>query len=167
MRHHRRADDADRKVEQFRVGEDALIRHQAAGERRAIGRRHQEDDAETGGDHDDKADHHRFQAAQPLVLQVQDQDRVGAREQHSRNERQPEQQVQRHGDADQLGKVAGHDAELGEQPERQRNRLRVVLAAAGSEILAAADAEPGREDLQRHRHQAREQYHREQQVAVT
>jgi hypothetical protein len=162
VRHDRGADDADREVEQLRVGEDALVGQQAARKRRALRRCHQQHDAEAGGNHRNQADHHGLQPAQALILQVEDEDRIGACEQHARDQRQAEQQVQRDRDADELGEIAGDDAQLGEQPQRERYRPRVLLPAAGREVAAAADAQARGEDLQGHRHQAREQHDRQQ-----
>ena len=101
----------------------------------------------------------------PRFCSVQQQQHVEAGEEHADGERDVEQQVERDRRADHLGEVAGGDRDLAEDPETDRDRPRVVVAAGLREIASGDDAELGREPLQQHRHEVREQDDAEQRVA--
>ena len=75
-----------------------------------------------------------------------------------------EQQVERDRRSDHLGEVARGDGDLAEHPEPDGDRPRIVVAARLREIASGDDAELGREPLQQHRHEVREQDDAEQRV---
>ena len=78
----------------------------------------------------------------------------------------PKSRLQRDGRADHLGEIAGGDGDLAEDPQHDRDRARVAVAARLREVAAAGDAEPRGERLQQDRHQVGDHDHAEQRVAV-
>ena len=101
------------------------------------------------------------------LLEVEHQQDVGRRQAHPPHQRQTEKQIEGDGRADHLREIAGRDRELAEQPQDDRRRPRIVIAARLSEIPPAGDAEPQGERLQQDRHQVRQHDHAEQRVAVS
>ena len=65
-----------------------------------------------------------------------------------------------------LGEVAGGDGDLAEDPQDDRDRPRVAVAAGLREVASAGDAEARGERLQQDRHQVRDHDDAEQRVAV-
>ena len=91
---------------------------------------------------------------------------VERREADAPDQRQAEEQVERDGRADDLGQIARRDRDLAEDPQHDRDRLRVAVAAGLREVASAGDAEAHGERLQQDRHQVRDQDDAEQRVAV-
>ena len=165
MGHHRRAEDADRDVEHLPVAEDLGVRHEAGGDGGHVGLREPDLDRERARDQDDQRDDERFDVAEAVLLQEEDDEHVERREAHAPDERQAEEQVEGDGGADDLGEVAGGDGDLAEQPEHDRRRPGVVVAAGLGEIAAAGDAEADGERLQQDRHQVGDHDDAEERVA--
>ena len=112
------------------------------------------------------SDDQRLDVAEPRLLQVEHEQHVERRQADAPHQRQAEQQIQRDGRADHLGQIAGRDRDLAQQPQHDRRRARVVIAAGLRQIAAAGDAEPRGQRLQQDRHQVRQHDHAEQRVAV-
>ena len=166
MRHHGRADDADRDVEHLRIGDDLGRGQEAAEQRDATGGAAAaiwiaKQVAMTIRSAMMKASRKR----KPAIHQEKQQERVERRDQRAADQRNAEEQLQRDGRADHLGQVAGDDRRLAGEPEHQIDRPRVVVAAGLREIAAGDDAEPRGERLQQDRHQVRQQDDGEQRVA--
>ena len=127
------------------------------------GQRQLDDEAEP--DHDHQRHHQRLELAKAARLQCEDQQHFDAGQGDAEGKVEAEQQLERDRRADQLGKVAGDDGELAEQPEEHPGRGAVALAAGLREIEAGDDAEPRRQALQEHRHEVGEHDDGEQPVA--
>ena len=112
------------------------------------------------------SDDERFDVPELILLQVEHEQHVERGQADAPHQRQAEQQVQRDGRADHLGEIARGNRDLAEQPQHDRRRARVVIAAGLREIAAAGDAEPQRQRLQQDRHQVRQHDHAQQRVAV-
>ena len=120
VRHHRRAEDADRDVEHVRVAQDLGARDEADRDRRQVGPRQPELDRERPGDQHDQRDDERLDVAEAAVLQEQHDQHVERREADAPDQRQAEQQVERDGRADHFGEIAGGDRDLAEDPQHDR-----------------------------------------------
>ncbi len=165
MRHHRRADDADRDVEHLRIGEDLALRHEAVqdfGDRRC-GRYDLNPEADR--DHHQQRDDEGLEETETAVHQDEQQERIERREQRAADQRDAEQELQRDRGADDLGEIAGDDRRLAGQPQQEVHRRRIGGAAGLREVAVGDDAEPCRQRLQQDRHQIREQDDGEQRVA--
>ena len=117
---------------------------------------------------DDDADQDRdpgLEAAEAVLLQGEDREGAGAGDDPGGEERDPEQQVEAEGGADDLGDVAGHRDDLRLQPEADRGAGAEALAAELGEVAAGGDAELGRLRLDQHRDEVGGQDDPEQQVA--
>ncbi len=112
MRHHGRADDADRDIEHGRVADDACLRDEAAQHLAQDRPREDELSDETGGDHQQQADDEGFQAPAALLQQAEDDQGADGRDADAPAERDAEQQMQRDGGTQQLGEIAGDDGKL-------------------------------------------------------
>ena len=99
------------------------------------------------------------------MLQEQNDDHVERRQRHAPGERQAEQQVQRDGRAHDLGEIARRDRDLAQNPQDDRRRTRIAVAARLREVAPAGDPEPRRERLQQDRHEVGQHDHAEQRVA--
>ena len=66
------------------------------------------------------SDDQRFDVAEPVLLQVEDEQHVERRQAHAPDQRQAEQQVERDRRADDLRQIAGGDRDLAEQPQHER-----------------------------------------------
>ena len=166
VRHHRRAEDADGDVEHLAVGDDVRGRHEALRPRRRrrarartiSNRKHRPTDAMSVMTSASRTRTPRFCSASSSRTSKPVTSTPTA-------SGMMEQQVQRDRRADDLGQVARGDGDLAEDPERDGDRLRVVVAARLREIAAGDDAELRREALEEHRHDVREQHDAEQRVA--
>ena len=165
MRHHGRADDADRDVEHLGIGDDLGRRHKAAQHRRDRRRRGSDLDRKADRDHDQQRDDEGFEEAKALVHQQQQQEGVERGDQRAADQGNAEQQFQRDRGADHLGQIAGDDRRLAGEPQQEIDRPRIGGAAGLRQIAIGGDAEPRRQRLQQDRHQVRQQDHRQQRVA--
>ena len=164
VRHHGRADDADREQQRLRVGD--LRRHHVHGSRPPVDRRdeHLDQVAERNDAHhraDDELD-------RPEAVTLQHQQRVGedCGYDHAGEQRDVKQQRKTDGAAQEFGQVGRHRGDLADPPHSPDQRRRKVIAAHLREILAGHDAELGRKRLEQHRDQIGDQNHPEQGVAV-
>ncbi len=165
MRHHGRANDADRDVERSGVGDDLTRGNKAAEDGAGAWRGQYDLDRKADEDHDQQRDNEGFQRAEAALHQEQDEKCVRRRDERPDDQRNAEEQIERDRRADHLGEVAGNDRRLAGEPERNVDRARVMRPAGLSEIAIRGDAEPRRERLQQDRHQVREQDDGEQRVA--
>ena len=165
MRHHRRAEDADRDVEHLVIVQQRRVRQEAVQQRREMRMRPENLQRKTDADHQDEAGHERFDITEPAVLQEEHHEDIARREADAPDERQPEKKLQRDGRADHLGEVARADGDLAKHPQRDRDRPGVVIAAGLRQVTAGGDTEAGRERLEQHRHEAGKQHDAEQCVA--
>ena len=118
VRHHRRAEDADRDVEHVGVAQDLGARDEAERRRRpASGRASQSSTANDPAISDDQRDDQRLDVAEAAVLQEQHDQHVERGQADAPDQRQAEEQVERDGRADHFGQIAGGDRDLAEQPE--------------------------------------------------
>ncbi len=124
-------------------------------------------DGEGPGNPQNQQDDEDFDIPELELLEIEHQQDVGCRQAHPPHQRQPEKQIEGDGRADHLREIAGRDRELAEQPQDDRRRPRIVIAARLSEIPPAGDAEPQGERLQQDRHQVRQHDHAEERVAVS
>jgi hypothetical protein len=95
VRHDRRAKDADRDVELFRVREDGDGRHEARRHRAQVRARDDDLEEEAPGDRRDQDHDQRLQQPKAPVLQQQHQEDVERRDRDPPGERYPKQQIQR------------------------------------------------------------------------
>ena len=86
-----------------------------AAHRRVVGPRQPELNAERPGDGENQSDDQRFDVAEAVILQVQDDQHVGRREADAPDERQAEQQIERDRRAEHLGEIAGGNGDLAER----------------------------------------------------
>ncbi len=166
VRHHGRAEDADRDVEHVGVAQDLGARDEA--ERDAAQRRTGEPelDRERPGDQRDQRDDQRLDVAEAAVLQEQHDQHVEGGQADAPDQRQAEQQVEGDRRADDLRQIARRDRDLAQQPQDQDDRTGVAVAAGLGEIAPAGDAEPRRQRLQQDRHQVGDHDDAEEGVAV-
>ena len=127
--------------------------------------RHQHLDAEAHGDGGHERDDDGFGVAEALVLQHEQQQHVERGQADAHRHRDAEQQVEGQGAAQQLREVARDDRNFAEDPQRDRNRLRVVIAARLRQVAAGGDAQPHAQRLQQDGHQVGDEDHAEQRVA--
>ena len=152
MRHHRRAQDADREVQPRRIGDEAGVRREPRQHRLRIGARQQQLDTEARRDGGDQHDHECLQPPEAAPLEREDQQHVERGHEDSGDQRQPEQQLEPDRGADHLGQVAGDNGDLAQQPQRQRDRAGVGVAARGGEVAAGGAAQPRGQRLEHDRH---------------
>ena len=117
----------------------------------------------------DDADHAADdQLDRPEAEAFEHQDAVGhdRGDDHPGEQRHLKQQGEPDGAAEELGEIGRHGGDLADDPHRQHDRPRKLLAAHFGEVAAGDDAELGRERLEQHRDQIGEQHHPEQAVAV-
>ncbi len=164
VRHHRRAEDAHRDVEHLRVLDDPAARQEAARDPRDVGPRLEDLEEEAHARGGDEGDDERLEEPEALVLQEQDDEHVERRDRDAEREGDAEEEIERDRGPDHLGEVAGGDGQLAEDPERERDGLRVVVAARLGEVAAGDDAELGGEPLEEHRHQVGDENDAEQRV---
>ena len=121
---------------------------------------------EAAGDAENQQHDERFDVPELILLHVEHEQHVERRQADTPHQRQAEQQIERDGRADHLGQIAGRNRNLTQQPQHDRRRTRIVIAAGLGEIAPAGDPEPQRERLQQDRHQVRQHDHAQQRVAV-
>ena len=165
MRHHGRADDADRDIEHGRVGDDARLRDEAAQDLAQHRLGENELGHEAAGDHQQQSDDEGFEVACPILQQAQDHQGADRSDGDAPAERNAEQQLQGDRGAQQLRQVAGDDGELAQRPQRDGDPRREMLAAQLREVAPGGDAELGAEILQQHGHHAGQQHDRQQRIA--
>ena len=163
MRHHGRAEDAERH--QQRRGIRNRRRHRPQSHRAPVGLGEKDRVDEAQGDRRDQRHHHRLDLAEAEVDEQQQQQHVEPGDKHAPHQRQPKQQVERHRRADHLGQIAGDDRDLAQQPQRHRDGPRIIVAARLREVAPRHDAEPSAQDLQEDRHQVRREDDPQQTVA--
>ena len=166
VRHHGGAENTDRDVEHVRVARDLGLRNESAKDAEQIRLGEPQLHAEAAGDAYDQQHDEDFDVPESKLLQIEHEQHVQGRQAHAPHQRQMEQEIQGDGRADDLGEIARRNRELTEQPQHNRRRARVVIAACLGEVAAAGDAEPERERLQQDRHQVRQHDHAQQRVAV-
>ena len=127
VRHDGGTEDADGEVEHRRIGDDLGARHQPVehGGERWLRQRQLDDEAEA--DHDHQRHHQRLELAKAARLQGEHQQHFDAGQGDAEGKVEAEQQLERDRRADQLGKVAGDDGELAQQPEEHPGRGAVAL----------------------------------------
>ena len=108
---------------------------------------------------------HGLEPAEPLLLQAEDRERAGAGEQAGREQRDPEEQVEAQGGADDLGDVAGGGDDLRLDPEADRGPPGERVPAGLGQVPAGRDPELRRLGLDDHRDQVGAEHDPEQQVA--
>ena len=161
VRHHRRAQDADRHIQALA----AQARHQARRHLRDRRLRQQDLHEKTAADHRDQREHERLERADAQALQPQQQQRVGRGDHDAQQQRHAEQQVQPDGRPQHLRQVAGGDGDLAKHIQRIGHRPRIGFAARLRQVAPPHDAQPRAQRLQQDRHQVRHHQHPQQLVA--
>ena len=165
VRHHGRAEDAEREIEHVRIGDDLGGRREAADHRAPFRIGHRDLDRKAQRDDAEQRDDEGLDPAEAEVLHPQDEEHVERGDQHADLERNAEQQIEPDRGADHLGEIGGADRDLGQHPQRPRHRARKCVAAGLRQIAAGADAEPRAQRLQQDRHQVGQQRDGQQRVA--
>ena len=160
MRHHGSTENADGDEQAGSIQPG----HQASKHQTPVRPRQQDIQQQAAADGQDQGAHHRFQFANAVMLQYQNQHHVECRHQHARNQRYTEQQVQGNRTAQQFGQIAGDDRDLAQQPQRHCHRPRVVGTAGLCQVQAPGDTEPNRKGLKQHGDQIGGQQHPQQLV---
>ena len=165
MRHHGRADNAERQIKHLAVMQNRGGRRESPehGAPVRIGQR--DLDRKAGGDHAEHRDHESLDPAEAERLQRQDQEHIRGGDDHADLERNMKQQVEPDRGADHLGQISRGDRDLRRQPQRPRDPARKRIAAGLRKVTAGADTKPRTKRLQHDRHQIRE--HRDRQQRVT
>jgi hypothetical protein len=106
-------------------------------------------DAERHGHRGHERCEERLELAHAKALEVEQEERVDARDENARPERRRaiREQLDRDRRPDDLLDVAADDRDLGHEPERDAGNHRVHLAAVLCEVLVRDDAEAHREQL--------------------
>ena len=153
VRHHRRAEDADGDVEHLAVPQNFCARDEPEGERAEsrLGEPHL--DREGPRDEDDQGNDQRLDVAEAAVLQKKDHQHIERGQAHPPYERESQEQVQRDRRAQHFGEVAGRDRDFAQDPEEERGRARIAVAAGLGEVASAGDAEARGQGLKQNRHQ--------------
>ncbi len=165
MRHHRRAEDAEREVEHLRIADDLGRRRETANHLSPIGIGERDLDRKAQRDHAEQRDHQSLDPAESELLQIEDQEDVERRDDDAELERNAEDQVEPDRRADHLGDVGGDDRDLGQEPQDEGNRLRIGGAAGLGEVAAGGDGKAGAQRLQHDRHDIGDQRDDEERVA--
>ena len=165
VRHHGGPENADRDVEHLRVGEDLRGRDESPRHGAHVRLRDEQFEQEAPAHDRDERDHERLEHAEALVLQVQHDQHVDGGDRDAHGERDPKEQIEGDRGADHLGEVAGGDGDFAQHPEAKGDGRRIVIATGLREITTGHDTKLGGESLQEHRHQVRQQDHRQQGVA--
>ncbi len=169
VRHHRRADDADRHVKRFAAAEYKGRGTPERGEQPlddfSPARLRQQDlDQEAEPDRADQEHDKRLGLADPQTLDRQEQKRVEAGNDESDDRIDAEQQIEPDHGADDFRQVAGRHGDFAENPQGDRKGTRIGFAAGLGQVPAGNDAQPGRQRLQEDGHGVGHQEHPDQLV---
>ena len=118
VRHHGRADDADRQIEHVRILHDLDRRREADDHRAPIRIGHRDLDREADRDHAEQRHDQRFDITEAEILHPQDQKHVERGDQHAQLKWNAEQEIEPDRGADHFGKVGCADRDLGDDPQR-------------------------------------------------
>ena len=144
VRHYRGAEDADGDKQHRRIGNNLRRGHEARCDLRPIGMRQRDHVDKAAADHQHQRHDQRFHIAKAARLQHQNQQHIGDRNHHPRRERNAEQQVERDGGADDFRQIGRANRELRQQPQAERHRRRIVIAARLRQIAPCGNAQPRR-----------------------
>ena len=112
-----------------------------------------------GADHEDEGSDHGLEGTEPVALQAEDPERRHARDQRSREEGNPEQEVEPERGAEELREIGRHRDRLRLEPEGDRRAAREVLATELREVVPRSEPELRRQGLDQHRCQVRSDDH--------
>ena len=101
----------------------------------------------------------------PSRVNHSNKQRVGGGQEHAREQRDMEQQVQSDGGAQHFGQIAGGDRDLAQHPQRVGDRARVSFAAGLRQVALADDPQARAQSLQQNRHQVRKHQHPQKLIA--
>ena len=121
---------------------------------------------EACGNRRDQSNDQRLKYSEPAPLQRQNKQHIKARQQDAREQRQPEQQLQRHRGAKHFRQIASRDRNFAEHPENLRRPPRIMLAASLRQVAPGRDSEFRGKRLEENRHQARNQHRAEKRVPI-
>ena len=155
MRHDGCAQDAGGQQDAFgvgKVGTKVLWRTAPHS-----GLTEEEFDHITDGNDGEKSGDHRFQRAEAVSFQAEDQEGDDRGQQAGDPQRQAEEQVERHGRAQEFSQVGGHGNQFHQDPHDPHHRPGKVFPALLGQVLAAGDAQFGGQRLQEHGHQVADQ----------
>ncbi len=165
VRHHRRAEDADRQVQRLLAAQGVPGWPQAGGDIRPVGADQHQFDEETRADGRDQPQHYGLQAAEVGALQGQHDQGIEGGEDHPGGNRDAQQQVEGQRRAEHLGKVGGDDRQFRQQPLATRHARAIALPGELREVAAGGDPQARTEALQEHPGKARQHHHEQQRVA--
>ena len=163
VRHHGRAENADREQHGLvsgELGDDGVLRDRP--ERRMS---EPELTEVADPDHDHERGDHRLERPESIPLKSEDQERDHAGDDGGGEERDAEQQLDPERGAEKLGEVRRHRDQLGLDPEAERGAAREAVAADLGQVAPRGDPELGRQRLDQHRHQVRDEDHPAERVA--
>src|SRR5262249_5062989 len=165
MRHHRRAENAEREIEHVRVLHDLYGRREATDHLAPIWIGHGDLNAEANRDDAEHGHDERLDPAEAEALHTEDQEHVERGQDHADLERDAEQEIEPNRRADHLCEVGGADGEFGERPQRIGDGAGEGVAAGLREVAVRGYAEPRTQRLEDDRHDVGEKRDREQRVA--
>ena len=119
----------------------------------------------TDGNDGQKAGDDRFQRAEAISFQAEDQEGDDCCQQAGDPERQAKEQVQRHCRPQEFSQVGCHGNQFHQDPHDPYNRLGKMFPAVFGQVLTSGNAQFGRERLQEHGHQVAAQDDPQQFVA--
>ena len=142
VRHHRGAEDADGDVEHGWVEQDLRRGQEKAAHRGAGVWVGEEDlDDEQCQDGADQGDDQRLELAEAPALEHEQEKAIEAGDADAPEQWDVEEQLEGDGRTDDLGQVAGGDADLGEGPVNKGEAAAEALMAELGEVAVGGDAE--------------------------
>ena len=123
------------------IAHDLDVRNEALHDAADFRSRDDDLEQEADTDHGDERDDERLEQPEALVLQVEHDEHVERGDRDAPGERDAEEQVERDRGADDFGQVARGDGDFAQHPEREPDRLGVVIATRLREVAAGDDAE--------------------------
>jgi hypothetical protein len=166
VRHDRGAQNPERDVEHLGVADDSGGGDEAGEHATERGPRQPELHGERPGNAQNQQHDQHLHVPEPVLLEVQHDEHVEGRERHADEQREAEEQVQGDRGAEHFGEVGGGDGELREQPQGQRHRPRVRVAARLRQIAPGRNPEPRRHGLKQDRHEVRDHDDAQQRITV-
>jgi hypothetical protein len=165
VRHHGGAEDAYGDVKHLAVAKELGVRDEAACGFAPERLRPEDFVGEAGGNAGDERDNESFDEAEAASLQGEDDEYVQRGDEHTGEERESEEKLQRDGRAQDFSEVAGGDGDFANDPEKDGGAAGIMFAAGLGEIAPRGDAEFRGERLKKHRHQIAEKDDAEKRIA--
>ncbi len=165
VRHHRRAENAEREIEHLRIAHNFGGRRKAPNNATPIGIGHRNLDGEADSNHAQQSDDKGFDPAKAEVLHPQHEKHIERGQDHADLERDAEQEIETDSRTNYFCEIGRADRDFRQQPQWRRHGTRKCIAARLCQIPAGRDAKPRAQRLQHDRHDVRHQRDGEQRVA--